>query len=163
MDKHTRAHFAPGGGNNDAMKARPLHTMEGVGFVHLVDNAHRRQQHTRANAPITPRGEFEIGLLNSKLARAAAGRHPRVLDFRFREKSDPVIELMVQVNDETVHVEYTLARTFRLVVMHFAISADTGAAFLRMQRRADGDTEDCDENVTCDHVNSCEVTNLDLV
>ena len=98
-----------------------------VGFVELVDQAHRDEQHSASHAKVVVGEVVDVGKLDENLVR--------VLDLNLRIEEEPVVESVPGIQNGPKEIELARAsrRLSRLVLIrevlieHLAVARDRNA------------------------------------
>ena len=99
--------------HDDRVDERPLDAMEHRRLVTLVDDAHRHEQHARAEVERRLQQDVDVGLLELQLAGVFQPLDERVFDLELTDEAQAVREAVAEQQDEAVEVERSASPSAR--------------------------------------------------
>src|SRR5712664_39712 len=120
---NTRTQLPPGRRNDAGFNLVALHSVVSRRLVGFVENAKRDQEQSafhvrRITDLIIEPGLFDLGFA------VVSGANDGVLELDLRMKANPVVEPMVEAEDEALQVGPGVAALAKLAVTHFAVTDD---------------------------------------
>ena len=123
--------FPPGAWQDVFLNVVTLDTVEGVGLVGFVEDTDWHQEHTNVSAELFGPIHADEGLLQFDFAVLILASDA-VFELELRIECDPVVELVVEKEHETVKVDFVVGAVIE-VGMQFTVTTNRGVGIPRWQ------------------------------
>ena len=116
--------FPPCGWDDVLFNRVPLHPVEGVGFVGLVESSHWQQEETCLEVVSSIKCDIDVGLLQLNFTGLAVSSK-RVLKLELTVQGDPIAEAVVDEQDPAMEIDLVVGIIVQVQVQ-LAITTDGG-------------------------------------